>query len=110
MRLRFLGTRGEIERRSRLHRMHSSLLVLDRGHSLLIDYSLDWLGRRIDFEPEALLLTHAHADHAGGLRRGARWPAYAGDEQVIQAEVAALGRERGVRAEIAHDGMEVAVP
>jgi phosphoribosyl 1,2-cyclic phosphodiesterase len=80
VRLRFLGTRGEIERRSRLHRLHSSPLVTYRGRSLLIDYGLDWLGRRIDFEPEALLLTHAHADHAGGLRRGAPWPVYATEE------------------------------
>ena len=78
--LRFLGTRGEIERRSPLHRMHSSLLVAHRGRSLLIDYGPDWLGRRIEHEPEALLLTHAHGDHAGGLRDGAPWPVYATEE------------------------------
>jgi hypothetical protein len=31
MKLTFLGTRGEIDARTRRHRMHTSLLVVSRG-------------------------------------------------------------------------------
>jgi hypothetical protein len=37
MRLRFLGTKGEIQSRSRQHRMHRSLLVSHRRRALLFD-------------------------------------------------------------------------
>jgi hypothetical protein len=47
MRLRFLGTRGEIQSRSRQHRMHRSLLVGHRRRVLLIDWGLDWRGPSI---------------------------------------------------------------
>lgn len=40
MRLRFLGTRGEIDRRSPEHRRHSALLV----GRVLVDCGRDWLG------------------------------------------------------------------
>ena len=36
MKLTFLGTRGEIEARTRQHRMHSSLLVSYRGAKVMI--------------------------------------------------------------------------
>jgi phosphoribosyl 1,2-cyclic phosphodiesterase len=80
VKLRFLGTRGEIDLRSPQHRLHSSLLVVYRRTSLMIDFGLDWLERPPGLEPRALLLTHAHPDHAGGLRRGAPWPVYATEE------------------------------
>lgn len=80
MKLRFLGTRGEIELRSPRHRRHSSLLVSHRGRSLLIDCGLDWLGRLGGLRPAAVLLTHAHPDHAAGLRHGSPWPVYATEE------------------------------
>jgi phosphoribosyl 1,2-cyclic phosphodiesterase len=80
VRIRFLGTRGEIEYRSPRHRLHSSLLVMFRKGSLIIDYGLDWLERAIPREAQAVLLTHAHADHVGGLRRGAPRPVYATEE------------------------------
>jgi hypothetical protein len=44
MELTFLGTRGEIERRTRRHRMHTSLMVSHRGARVMIDCGLDWLG------------------------------------------------------------------
>lgn len=77
MKLRFLGTRGEIDIRTRLHRMHSSLQVSYKGHAVMIDCGLDWL-RRIDrMHPDAIVLTHAHPDHAWGLKNGAPCPVYA---------------------------------
>lgn len=77
MRLRFLGTRGEIEARTRRHRRHSSLLVGYRGREVMIDCGLDWRDRLGRLLPAAVVLTHAHPDHAAGLRDGAPCPVYA---------------------------------
>ena len=50
MKLTFIGTRGEIDTRTRRHRMHTSLLVSYRGANVMIDCGLDWLGKlkRVD--------------------------------------------------------------
>jgi len=45
VKLKFLGTRGEIDIKSRLHRMHSSLEISYRGHRVVIDCGADWLRR-----------------------------------------------------------------
>lgn len=79
-RLTFLGTRGEIDRRSARHRRHSSLLVQYGDCRIIIDCGRDWSGRLDRLAPTALLLTHAHPDHAGGLREGAPCPVYATEE------------------------------
>jgi ribonuclease BN (tRNA processing enzyme) len=80
MKLTFLGTRGEIEARTRRHRMHSSLLVSHRGRKVMIDCGLDWLGKFQQLHPDAIVLTHAHPDHAWGLRNGAACPVHAPNE------------------------------
>src|SRR2546428_70659 len=77
MKLTFLGTRGEIEARTRRHRMHSSLGVSYRGADVMIDCGLDWLGKFERLHPDAIVLTHAHPDHAWGLQRGAPCPVFA---------------------------------
>jgi len=77
MKLTFLGTRGEIEARTRQHRMHSSVLVSYRGTKVMIDCGLDWLGKFERFHPDAIALTHAHPDHAWGLKNGAPCPVHA---------------------------------
>jgi phosphoribosyl 1,2-cyclic phosphodiesterase len=77
MKLTFLGTRGEIDVRTRRHRMHTSLLVSYRGANVMIDCGLDWLGKLKRVAPSAIVLTHAHPDHAWGLKRGAPCPVYA---------------------------------
>ena len=77
MRLTFLGTRGEIEARTRRHRMHSSLLVSCRGAKVMIDCGLDWLGKFERLHPDAIVLTHAHPDHTWGLKNGAPCPVHA---------------------------------
>jgi glyoxylase-like metal-dependent hydrolase (beta-lactamase superfamily II) len=80
VKLRFLGTRGEIEARTRRHYRHSSLAVAYRGRELIVDCGLDWQGTIARLRPKAIVLTHAHLDHAGGLRNGAPCPVYATDE------------------------------
>src|SRR5438067_1580158 len=77
MDLTFLGTRGEIDARTRRHRMHTSLLVSYRSADVMIDCGLDWLGKRKRVDPSAIVLTHAHPDHSWGLKRGAPCPVHA---------------------------------
>jgi phosphoribosyl 1,2-cyclic phosphodiesterase len=43
----------------------------------MIDCGLDWLGKLKRVSPSAIVLTHAHPDHAWGLKRGAPCPVYA---------------------------------
>jgi phosphoribosyl 1,2-cyclic phosphodiesterase len=75
--LTFIGTRGEIDARTRRHRMHTSLLVSYRRANVMIDCGLDWLGKLKRVNPDAIVLTHAHPDHAWGLKRGAPCLVYA---------------------------------
>jgi glyoxylase-like metal-dependent hydrolase (beta-lactamase superfamily II) len=80
MKLTFLGTRGEIEARTSRHRMHSSLMVSYRGSEVMVDCGADWLGQINDLRPKAIFVTHAHPDHAWGLKGGAPCPVYAPEE------------------------------
>jgi len=43
----------------------------------MIDCGADWLGRLHRIQPEAIVLTHAHPDHAWGLKNGAPCRVYA---------------------------------
>ena len=45
MKLTFLGTRGEIEKRTRRHRIHTSLMVSYRGVDVMIDCGLECVCR-----------------------------------------------------------------
>lgn len=78
--LTFLGTRGETKVRLSCHRRHSALLVERSDVRIMIDCGVDWLGRLDGIAPTAIVLTHAHADHAGGLARGVPCPVYATSE------------------------------
>ena len=77
MRLVFLGTRANTELRSRRHRRHSALLASSGQGTVMIDCGEDWRGRLMSIRPAAILLTHAHPDHAWGLKEGAACPVYA---------------------------------
>lgn len=78
MRLTFLGTRGEIDARTSRHRMHTSLLVSWRRSHVMIDCGADWQRRRVaKISPTAILITHAHPDHADGLKYGTSCPVFA---------------------------------
>jgi phosphoribosyl 1,2-cyclic phosphodiesterase len=43
----------------------------------MIDCGEDWLGKVDPISPDAIFVTHAHPDHAFGLREGADCPVYA---------------------------------
>jgi ribonuclease BN (tRNA processing enzyme) len=70
MKLQFLGTRGEIEARTSCHRRHASLLVSYRRRRVMVDCGADWNRAVWRIRPHAIVLTHAHPDHAFGLRGG----------------------------------------
>jgi len=68
MRIRILGTRGEIEESAPYHSRHSGILIDD---TLMVD-----LGERefLDLRPKAVLITHLHPDHAYFVRTGTQRP------------------------------------
>ena len=80
MKLTFLGTRGEIDARTRRHRRHTALLVEYRGGRVMVDCGEDWRGQLDAVRPRGIVLTHAHPDHAWGLADGAPCPVWATDD------------------------------
>jgi len=87
MKVTFLGTRGYIKIRSDRHRLHTALLLEHDGVRVMVDAGEDWLGKLDDVSPDYLVLTHAHPDHAWGLKHGAPCPVYATREtwEIIKA-------------------------
>jgi len=73
----FLGTRGDIEKKTRRHRRHSALLIKEANARVLVDCGADWAGRIEALRPTAIVVTHGHPDHAWGLANGAPCPVYA---------------------------------
>jgi ribonuclease BN (tRNA processing enzyme) len=100
MKLTFLGTKGYIEPRNERHAMHSSLAVSYRGSKVMIDCGQDWLGKLDGLRPEAVLITHAHPDHAFGLEEGAPCPVYATAESWERMERFPLADRRVIRARV----------
>lgn len=79
-RLIFLGTRGYIEESSRLHRMHSALMLVYREKRLLLDAGESWKGRLHELAPDWIAITHAHPDHSFALEEGTDAPVYVSHE------------------------------
>jgi len=50
------------------HSLHSSLLIEDGGQKLVIDVGDGLVGKVKGVLPDCILITHAHPDHAGGLK------------------------------------------
>jgi ribonuclease BN (tRNA processing enzyme) len=67
--LTFLGTKGEIEEETPVHRFHSSILVELGGTRLLVDYGLLRSQTLDESAPVAVLITHAHPDHYSWLKQ-----------------------------------------
>jgi ribonuclease BN (tRNA processing enzyme) len=70
----FLGTKGEIEEETPVHRFHSSMLIESRGTKLLIDYGLLHRYTLSEIMPDAILITHAHPDHYSWLNHDIPFP------------------------------------
>lgn len=80
MKLTFLGTRGEIETRNQRHKMHSSMLISYYHMEGMIDCGEDWIRNLNRISPHAIVITHAHPDHAFGFQEGSPCPVYATGE------------------------------
>ncbi len=80
MKLIFLGTRGEIDPKTKRHRMHTSLLMTHRRKKVMIDCGTSWLRKVKSLKLDHIVLTHAHPDHCWGLKNGAPCPVWAPKE------------------------------
>lgn len=80
MKITFLGTRGYIDVKNRRHNRHTITMISHGRTRVMIDCGLDWLGKFEKYKPTAIVLTHAHPDHAFGLKNGAPCPVYATKE------------------------------
>ena len=113
MELLFIGTRGNTPTRSRAHRMHSALLVRAQARTepIMIDCGADWLDRLQRLAPAAIFLTHAHPDHAFGLRKGAPCPVYATEQtrQLLADCPISAPREVAPRRPVEVGGLQIEV-
>jgi phosphoribosyl 1,2-cyclic phosphodiesterase len=80
VKLTFAGTRGYIKPKSIQHQMHTSTVLAYRGKKVMIDCGETWLERVSSLRLHAIVITHAHPDHAFGLKAGAPCPVYASAE------------------------------
>ncbi|MCX5921882.1 MAG: MBL fold metallo-hydrolase [Candidatus Dependentiae bacterium] len=80
MKITFLGTRGYIDVKTPRHRRHTSTIISRKGKRIMIDCGQDWLKKVWVLKPDAIVITHAHPDHAWGLKNGAPCPVYATKE------------------------------
>jgi len=76
MKIKFLGTKGEINIRTKKHFRHSTLLITHNRKKLLIDFGVDWQNKLNQIKPDWILITHAHPDHAWGLKPGTDIPVF----------------------------------
>jgi len=77
MRLRFFGTKGYVEEKSRAHSGHSAFTLETEGFRLLCDFGQNRKGLLKKIRPDAIFISHAHPDHAWGLQEGTSVPVHA---------------------------------
>ena len=77
MKITFLGTRGNIKSRNRRHFRHTATMITYKQKKVMIDCGIDWLNKVNTINPDAIVITHAHPDHAYGLKKGSPCPVYA---------------------------------
>jgi phosphoribosyl 1,2-cyclic phosphodiesterase len=80
MHITFLGTRGFIKVRTQQHFRHTATLLSYNRTFIMIDCGLDWVDEVWSINPNAIVITHAHADHAFGLKKGSPCPVYATEQ------------------------------
>jgi phosphoribosyl 1,2-cyclic phosphodiesterase len=69
----------------------------------MIDCGEDWLGKVRALKPSAIVLTHAHPDHAGGLAEGVSCTVYATEETWDRIGGENIRRKRLVRPRISFE-------
>ena len=77
MLLRFFGTKGYVEEESPAHRGHAAWTLEVGGFRLLCDFGENRRGLLKEIAADAVFVSHAHPDHAWGLREGTDLPVYA---------------------------------
>jgi ribonuclease BN (tRNA processing enzyme) len=77
VRLAFFGSRGYVEESSPSHAGHSAFTVEAGGFRLLCDFGENRRGLLGSIRPDAIVVSHAHPDHAWGLAEGTMVPVYA---------------------------------
>jgi ribonuclease BN (tRNA processing enzyme) len=77
MKCTFLGTRANIDASSAQHRFHSALKLSYYQTEVVIDCGQDWSEEVQNWDLDGIVITHAHPDHAFGLKNGAPCPVYA---------------------------------
>jgi phosphoribosyl 1,2-cyclic phosphodiesterase len=68
MKITFLGTRGYIEPSSNRHRMYTAAMIGYRRRNVMIDCGQGWEREWARIRPDAIVVTHAHPDHAFALK------------------------------------------
>ena len=82
MKLKFLGTRGDVEEKSKTHKNRSSLLLISPRSKVLIDFGDEYGPEFLEqIQPDAIIITHWHPDHAFGLKKltNVSFPIYVSD-------------------------------
>lgn len=72
MKLRFLGTRGFIDPKNKRHFNHTSLMLIHKNKKIMIDCGETFLKKLNKIKPDHIVITHAHPDHAFGLKNGCK--------------------------------------
>lgn len=80
MKLKFLGTRGYIDPKNKKHSNHTSLLLIHKNKKIMIDCGETFLKKLNKIKPDHIVITHAHPDHAFGLKNGCKCLVWASEE------------------------------
>ena len=71
----------------------------------MIDCGADWLNAVNSVSPTAIVLTHAHDDHAYGLAKGVSCPVYATDETWSVISSFPIAERRSLTVTVTDDGV-----
>ena len=68
MKLTFLGTRGEAEEISKLHKNHSAIRLETHGKTILLDFGASWQEKLKFINPDYIWISQSSLEHALGLK------------------------------------------